>query len=273
VLPNFLIVGAEKAGTTTLAEMLGAHPDVFMSDPKEPRFFSGHNWDKGIAWYESLFRSVDGQSMIGEASPSYTWAPESPETPARIQDTLGDVRYLYIVRSPVDRVVSHYRHALFHRWLPDGTTFEAALAKIPGLLDCSRYASQLERFDAAASRDRWHVVVLEELIADHRTQFRGVCEFLGVDPAVDVGLAEANVADQKRRPPALASGLRGLQRVLPRRLADLGRRVLGGFGEPVARPVLDAAVRAGLQAQLLPEVERLSEFVGRDLAAVWDLDR
>lgn len=272
MLPNFLIVGAEKAGTTTLAEMLGSHPDVFMSDPKEPRFFSDHNWDKGLAWYESLFRSVDGQSMVGEASPSYTWGPESPDTPARIRDTLGDVRYLYIVRSPVDRIVSHYRHALFNRWLPDGTTIESALEEIPGLMDCSRYASQLERFDAAASRDRWHVVVLEDLIADHRAEFRAVCEFLGIDPSEDVGLAEANVADQKRRPPAMLSGLRGLRRALPRPLADLGRRLLGGFGKAVARPELDTAARGALLEELRPEVDRLSKFVGKDLAAVWHLD-
>ena len=271
MLPNFLIVGAEKAGTTTLAEMLGSHPEAFMSDPKEPRFFSEHNWDKGLAWYESLFETAAGHRAIGEASPAYTWAPETPEIPARIKDTLGDIRYLYIVRSPVERIVSHYRHALFHRWIPDGTAFEAAVSQIPGLKDCSRYAYQLERFEPFTSRDQWHVVVMEELVAEHRSVFAGVCEFLGIDSSIEVDLAQANVADLKKRPPVLASRLRGLGGVLPRPIADLGRRLVGGLGKKVGKPDLDPAIRVALLKELRPDLERLGEFVGKDLAAIWNL--
>ncbi len=135
MLPNCLIVVAEKAGITSLAEMLGSHPDVFMSGLKQSRFFSDHNRD----WHEFLFRSVDGQRMVGEASPAYTRASESPDTSVRIRNPLDDGRYLYIVLSPVDRVVPHYRHAIFNRWLPNGATFNAALEEMAGLMDCSRY--------------------------------------------------------------------------------------------------------------------------------------
>ena len=105
----------------------------------------------------------------------------------------------------------------------------------------------------------------------YQARVRRVCEFLEVDPAVDVELAEANVGDQKLRPPRFVSGLRGLQRVLPRPLAEFGRRLVGGLGRGVARPEVDAALRASLLSELRPEVDRLSEFVGRDLAAVWRL--
>ena len=146
MLPNFIIIGAEKSGTTTLAKILSDHHEIFMSIPKEPRFFSDHNWDKGLKWYERLFDNAIGFKAIGEASVAYTWAPESVGTPQRIYDTLGEIKFIYIIRNPLERTISHYRHALFCNWMKKSTSIEDALKITPALIDCSKYFYQLEQY-------------------------------------------------------------------------------------------------------------------------------
>ena len=163
MLPNFIVVGSEKAGTTTLASILDMHSDVFMCKPKEPRFFSNHNWNKGVDWYKDLFKGSKGYKAIGEASTAYTWAPESSKTPKRIHETLGDIKYVYILRNPVERVISHYRHALYCNWVPRNTSMEDTLSKIPAIKECSKYFYQIEQYLPYTKREQWHIIVLEEL--------------------------------------------------------------------------------------------------------------
>ncbi len=197
-LPNFLIVGAEKAGTTTLAATLSRHPDIFMCDPKEPRFFS-HNWHKGLDWYKSLFVTGEGFQTVGEASPAYTCAPVISDVPQRIYDVLGDVKYIYIVRHPVDRIISHYRHAIQYRWIPASTPLEHSYELAPSLKNCSRYYYQVERYFPYTKRSQWHIVVLEELIQSPQPVMDALFEFLGLPRHVISELPHENKSNNKRR--------------------------------------------------------------------------
>ena len=110
-LPNFLIIGAMKAGTTTLYNHLRLHPDVFMPALKEPEFFVAEkSWRRGLGWYASLFADADGQSVVGEASTSYTKCTEFEGVPARIKSVIPDVRMVYLIRHPLQRIESMYEH-------------------------------------------------------------------------------------------------------------------------------------------------------------------
>jgi hypothetical protein len=274
VLPNFLIVGAEKAGTTTLARMLSCHPEVFMSDPKEPQFFSDHNWGKGIRWYESLFRGAEGFKAVGEASPSYTWAPESRYVPRRIAECLGPIRYIYILRHPIERIVSHYRHALLHHWIPDATSLEQALQLKPTLIECSRYYYQIEQYLAFTSREQWCVPILEDLTRDPEAVLSQVFLFLGIDERISIGLISENVTDRRRRIPAWMYRLKPLSALVPSGMRRVGRKLAEQVvGEKLARPSVPAELEAGLARQLRPDTERLSEFCGRDLVSLWGMDQ
>jgi hypothetical protein len=274
MLPNFLVVGAEKAGTTTLARMSSCHSEVFMSDPKEPQFFSDHNWGKGIRWYESLFTGAEGFKAVGEASPSYTWAPESGDVPRRIAECLGPIRYIYILRHPVERIVSHYRHALLHHWIPDETSIEKALELKPALMDCSRYYYQIEQFLPFTSREQWCVPILEDLTRDPSAVLSQVFLFLGIDDRISVGLISENVTDQRRRIPAWMYRLKPLSAVVPsamwRAVRRLAERVVG---EKLAKPAVPAELEAGLARQLRPDIERLSEFCRRDFLSLWGMNQ
>lgn len=110
-LPTFIVVGAMKAGTTSLAAYLGSHPEVFVTTPKEARFFgssSDENWPRGLGWYRQLFTSSAGARARGEASPGYTMAPHVPHVPERIASVVPDVRLVYLLRNPVGRIRSAY---------------------------------------------------------------------------------------------------------------------------------------------------------------------
>ena len=109
--PSFLVIGAQKCATSSLCDMLGRHPDVFTPDPREPNFFSHADvWRQGWDWYESLFAGAEGVKAIGEGSTAYTMQARYPETAPRIARHLPEARLIYIVRDPLERMVSHWMH-------------------------------------------------------------------------------------------------------------------------------------------------------------------
>src|SRR4051794_34667074 len=105
MLPNFVIVGAPKCGTSSLARWLMQHPEVYLVPEKELHFFTGF-WDQGIGWYENCF-SPNGQRAIGEASPSYLADHTAHE---RMASVIPDAKLIAMVRNPIDRAYSHYWH-------------------------------------------------------------------------------------------------------------------------------------------------------------------
>ena len=110
-LPDFVIIGAMKCGTTTLASQLGAQPGIFMSTPKEPNFFSDDAvYAQGIGWYRRLFDPAPDGTLRGEASTHYTKLPTYPDTTTRLSETLEDPKLIYLIRDPMARAVSHYIH-------------------------------------------------------------------------------------------------------------------------------------------------------------------
>lgn len=149
MLPNFIIAGVEKTGSTSLYNYLGQHPDVFLCDPKEPEFFLKENFSHQISSYERLFEEVSGETAIGEASVSYF---HNFEAGPRIKDTLPDARIIVILRDPAERAYSHYNMMVEYNAIPNRPFIEALRdardkddyynTGIP----TSRYADALEQY-------------------------------------------------------------------------------------------------------------------------------
>lgn len=117
--PTFIIAGCGKCGTTTLAYLLGRHPDVFVSKPKEPNFLSDECvYSKGWEWYQSLFEEGANKKARGEASVSYTLEEYESIVIDRISQHLPDIRIIYIARNPFKRLESVYRehHNIGHQY-------------------------------------------------------------------------------------------------------------------------------------------------------------
>src|SRR5215212_8193151 len=181
MLPNLVVIGAARCGTTSLHRYLHLHPDIAMSGEKELNFFSfDARWQRGISWYERQFPS--GTPVRGESSPSYSIYPRSPNVPARMARVVPDARLIYLVRDPVERVVSFYRFARFvlrneTRELTEAVREFDASRYVVG----SRYALQLERY--LDYYPRGHILVVEQRDLLHRRAetMRLVFGFAGVN--------------------------------------------------------------------------------------------
>ena len=115
-LPDFIIIGAMKCGTSTLQAQLAAQPGVFMTTPKEPNFFSDDDiFEKGMAWYSALFDGAAPGDLKGEASTHYTKLPNYPDTVSRLKQAYDEAgadypKLVYMIRNPLERAISHYMH-------------------------------------------------------------------------------------------------------------------------------------------------------------------
>lgn len=179
-LPTFLVIGAQKAGSTSLWDYLRRHPQIFMSERKELHFFIEQNRWRGIGWYEEQFAEAGDALAIGEASPGYTMHPRFPGVPERIAETIPNAKFVYVLRHPIERMRSHYWHRILAG--SERRSIERALCEDPDYLNNSRYSLQIERYLDVFPPDRLHVLLSERLRASQSTTLREVYSFIGVDP-------------------------------------------------------------------------------------------
>ncbi len=179
-LPTFLVIGAAKAATTSLFEYVRTHPAVYMPERKELSFFVAElNWRRGLEWYSAQLAAGGCAAAVGEASPTYAWWPSFSGVPQRMSAVVPDVRLIYLVRHPLERMRSMYLHAVALG--RERRSASRAFLETPDYLECSRYATQLERYLDHFDRDRLLVLLAEDLRRDRGATLRRVFEFIGVD--------------------------------------------------------------------------------------------
>ena len=181
IRPNFMIIGAMKAGTTSLYQYLREHPQIFMSQRKEVDFFSlERNWRRGWSWYQEQFAQADPEAVaIGEASTTYTKYPEFGGVAARIAHHMPDARLIYVIRHPIERIRSHYAHHLAMGL--ENEPAEKALLSTPCYVNWSRYAMQADQYLSLFPRERLLIITSESLRDARWPTVARVLEFLGVD--------------------------------------------------------------------------------------------
>ncbi len=268
-LPTFVIVGAMKSGTTSLARWLKPHPEVFLSDVKELHFFDVH-YDRGSDWYRRHFADAGTRPAVGEATPSYLYDEQAP---ARMHALLPEARLLAILRNPVDRAYSHYWHNRQRGNEP--LAFREAIECEPerrarddqpyrhayAYLDRGRYLHQLRRLTAHYPREHLLVETFDDLRADPLSVYRRVCGFLGVDDTVEL----PNIG----RTFNPAREYRSLRvRVASKRLPRKLRYAVGRLNSRrVEYPAMDADLRAELVATTTDDTTALSNWLDRDLSS------
>jgi len=180
--PDFIIVGAMKCGTSTLADQIAAQNGAFMTTPKEPNVFSDDEvFAKGPAWYSALFDTAAPGSIMGEASTHYTKLPTYPDTVKRLKSAVPEAKLIYVIRNPIDRAVSHYIHEWSERQV--GKDIESALQSTPRIVDYGRYAYQIKPFLEAFGPDRVFLTSLEQLKSDPQAEFSRIAAFIGLEGA------------------------------------------------------------------------------------------
>lgn len=270
--PEWVILGAPKAGTTTLAGWLGGHPQGFVAPVKEVAYFNRF-FERGPEWYARQFAGAAPGARRGEATPAYLYFDDALD---RLAAASPHARLIVILREPAARIWSHY-------WYNRGLGLEvrslsralAAERRDPtnapyglelGYLACTRYVDRLaavtERFD----REQLLVLMLDDLQSDPVTTFAAACRHVGIDDTVLPPAGALNVGRRAR------SAL--LQHLLMRARAgrwplQIGPRLtrLNATGE--RPPPMPASVAAQLRAELAPDTLRLADWLGHDLPAGW----
>jgi len=186
MLLNFLVIGAEKCGTTWVHQALRAHPEIYLPATKEIHFFNRldsnlrevDGFRRGLDWYERFFRDWKGETRVGEVTPLYICDDLAPW---RIAETLPDVRIVCILRHPVDRAYSHYWMARLKGH--EARSFaELAQARDVRFIDRGLYGRQLTRVFDLFGRDHVAVLIFEEMMAAPDAGLRGLADWLGVSP-------------------------------------------------------------------------------------------
>lgn len=308
-IPNFFIVGKPKAGTTALHYLLAQHPDIFMSSFKEPHHFhlehvqAGVDRNRGMSGlaykdrgkYLELFQDATNEKIVGESSTGYLYSKSAAREIARFNP---DARILMVLREPVDFMHSFHSQLLrsANENEPDFRTalkledsrkkgqnipFTATYPENLLYIDQALYADQVKRYFDEFDSQNIKVVIYEDLRADNLQVFREILEFLGVDSNFTPQLKDVNktrrvrfpkvagwlvfLADkrkypvQKWMPGWLLSPIRGIM-----------RRIFYTTGP---REELDPELRLELRRIMKPDVVKLGEFLGIDLAKKWSYDQ
>jgi hypothetical protein len=275
MLPNFLVIGTKKGGTTSLYRYLLDHPQIFMSPDKEPLFFSS-NWDRGLEWYERLFDKAGQAVAIGEASTRYTAYPQTSGVANRIAKTLPEVRLVYLVRHPIERMMSEYHYHLARGAERDYSSADRALLGNSSYCNVSRYAMQIEQYLEYFSRDQLLIVKSEDLRSERTQTLRRVYEFLEVDSSwqpAHLGQEFQTTSEQRPRR-AVDHALRRIPgygrvaSVAPRSLVRLKNRLT--TKKAPLRPRLSDGARRELEDRLRDDVRRLRRYMGDDFSG-WGL--
>lgn len=248
-LPDFVIIGAQRCGTTSLYAYLAGHPRVAPAEEKELHFFD-LNWDRGVGWYRDRFasarrRRLRRRPLTGEASPYYVFHPHAP---ARMAEVLPEARLIVMLRDPVDRAFSHYKLGRGQGW--EDLSFEEAIDREPErlagelerMLEDQTYRSFAHQHYSYLARGRYvehlrawverfpeRLLVLrsEDLYRDPGTEMARVLAFLGLEETPHRPLDALNVSDPVAMDPRTRRRLAEHFRLYNRRLEELLGRKMG----------------------------------------------
>ncbi len=194
-LPNFLIIGAQKAGTSWLAYHLEKHPEIYLPKREIHYFDKGFNYEKGLSWYKQQFNAVTSEKAIGEKTPEYLWAngigweDHLSDVHQRLYQTLPNAKLIITLRNPVDRAVSAINHIIRSgRISPLHNVNELLIGKKQdlvkgyGILEKGLYYRQLSEYINLFGRENIMILIFEEMISEPQKTIDLVCDYLKVNP-------------------------------------------------------------------------------------------
>jgi hypothetical protein len=291
-LPTFIILGAQKAGTTALFYALSKHPQVYTSPVKEPRFFANEAKALGQAAgpgdgetrmttsledYEALFADAGEELARGEASPAYLYDDEAP---AKMAALIPEAKLIAILRNPVERAYSNFLYLVREGREPlqdFGAALDAeAQRRAEGwstnwlYKDKGFYGAQLERYLEHFPREQLHCVLYEDYNRDPEPAVRKVYRYLGVDdsfvPDLSIRLNVSGLPKSKGLQ-AMSNRSRRLKWVIEPLVPDrLRRGLLKAQNKNLSRPQLPPEVRARLVEEYRPDIERVRKLTGLDVS-------
>jgi hypothetical protein len=270
MLPNAIIAGCVRCGTTWLAANLRQHPGILFHKRKEVHFFDREeNYSQGAGFYQSHFFNWNGQKIIVDASPTYfSNAYTTADLPARIHALIPETRFIVSLRNPVERLVSQYWH-IRSKWPKNKQySFEELLDRRPDIVREGMYIEHFENYLRYFQREQFHVVLFDQIQTEPKQVLVGICDFLQIDPEIDFSLLEdrINSAYSKKH-----EGKSWAYWYLHRAAFKLGWYRSAAFFERLnysPKPDIAEDTRRWLQEKVYGEsIRRLEQFLASDLSA------
>ena len=265
-LPSFVIIGAMKSATSTLYDQLLLQPGIFLPALKEPNFFSDdQQYSRGLDWYQSLFADAKPTDLLGEASTHYTKLPTYPQTIPRLRSNLDRPRLIYVMRHPIDRLISQYIHQWSEGEIHCG--LDEAVTRHPELVAYSLYTKQLAPYIEAYGKNEILPVFFDRLRASPQSELERVCKFIGYKGHVrwETELLRSNVSAERFRKFPFYNVLvvnqiaASLRRVLVPKALRTRVREMFSITE---RPVLGEDIRKYLEKVFDEDLAIIGEWLG-----------
>ena len=297
-MPNFLIVGAAKSGTTSLYAYLKQHPQVYMSPVKETNFFAFEgeelNFSGGIKQgyladfktniqdYRAQFQGINNEIAIGEASPSYLYIPKAVE---RIEYYIPNVKIIVILRNPIDRAYSHFLHHIRDRLVPYSDFSQALQAEPQRIVDnwwwdyhyiqVGLYYKQLKRYVDKFNRERIKVYLYEDFKTNSLSVIQDIFQFLDVDRQFipdmsaklnSTGIPRNRTLDALIKEPNL---IKTIYQLLPMKLR---KKITSKITKrnPLEKPLLSSEIRKNLTELYREDILKLQQLIQRDFSGWLD---
>lgn len=302
---DFLIIGAGKSGTTSLADFVSHHPDVLMTQPKEPWFFDTNDYHRGMTWYwQEYLGHYAGEKCVGEASSQTLFVPYAAR---RLKSAVPNARLIAILRNPIDRAHSDWWMKRCQNW--ETADFDTAirenLSQLARDVDFSDpviwqrhidshkhemlyrtyieygyYATQLERYLACFPRDQMLIILSDDFSRNVKQTLERVWRFLEVNPSsINEGLSKLAPKNVARSPLGVALArtsattpvVSKIRQLLPEGTKNVAISLLRKL-DPGKRPQMSRDIRRMLSRHYQDEMRRLGTIVGRDLSSWAQLD-
>jgi hypothetical protein len=270
-VPDLIIVGAMKSASTSLHRWLNDQPEVYMAHPKETNFFTT-SWSRGLAWYSAQFAEAAPGQLLGESSVNYTNPELSPRAAERMSEIVPGARLIYVLRHPVERIRSHYRHEVQRR-RESRPLLEALREPGNSYVAHSSYHTAFLPYVERFARDRLLVVRFEDLVRDPAPAWPVVLEFLGLADRSVPNDAHNVSAEKAQWTWAMSFAKRkglitfGQISRLPAPVRRVGRKIFARGGEAYERKLDESRVPipAGVLDEMWKDIARLESWLGSPL--------
>lgn len=293
-LPNLIIIGAMKSGTTSLHYYLNLHPEICMSGKKELDFFiEEKNWNRGIEWYKSNF--IGQAKIYGESSPRYTKYPFFQGVPQRIFSVIPQTKLIYIVRDPIERIISHYTY--YYSDGRENRSIEEALAELNDnfYVAHSQYFLQLEQYFEFFSASNVLIITSEELSNFPQKTMKKIFKFLGVETDIEFKFNLKSVLEilrfgrsitnssfkfdkklhltsdkWRKKDTPIIKKLSQMTKLLPADIRYHVEKIYRPFSQKIEKPIIDDILRKRLLEYLAEDISKLKEYTGYEFKE-WNL--
>jgi len=284
--PNFFIIGAPRCGTTSLADLLAQHPEVYFCPEKEPRFFSHDgNYERGFKYYEELFEDAENHERIGEGSTTYShaWLERREKSARRIRQYCPSARILYCVRHPLRQIESawlmimwaldngHIQGTELHRTgsIEISGTFNDDVLKNDGLVGTANFWRTASCYREKFSDEQIKIVFLRELKAAPDHVLSDCCRFLGIAP--DFSFEDPDEARNASETKGLATTFGHMLRAIPgyRSIAGWSPSFLKTLFRPLikdsftGKPEWEPDVQGAVVSEIGDDTESFLKYAGK----------